>query len=328
MSTDVLSSATEQFPSTVAAPAGGDARTSASVRTPMQSLINGVLWLRRRLEEVVGKFLPLGGLFPVAASVGSSTFTIAGHGLSANDPVLVMSVGGAVPSPLVAGTTYYAVTVATDTFQVAATSGGGAITLTDNGTGSIYVAKRVSPNLYGVAPTASPTFTGTVTQPGATALTAPLTDTRITATPIFDPTNANVTLTGSDVTTASTAVSTFHYVLPVPNGAILTNVKVYLKGASGHGALPAIMPSMTITARNITTGAVTTVLASTPDGSASTAAYEAAHSIDSGVLATTVDRTVKAYVVSVTTEGSTNAASGAKFYGVQATWTRSTMGDD
>lgn len=328
MATNLWSNSTEKFDD-INHPTNGDPRDAGTlVSIFAQKAVNGLRWLRARLEEVTGKFLPLGGLFPVAASVGSSTFTIAGHGLSTNDPVLVMSVGGSVPSPLVAGTTYYAVNVATDTFKVAATSGGSAITLTDNGTGSIYVAKRVSPNLYNVAPTASPTFTGTVTQASATALSSPLTDVRITASPLFDPTNADVTLTGSDVTTASTAVSTFHYVLPVPNGAILTDVKVYLKGATGHGGLPAIMPSMTITARNITTGAVTTVLASTPDSSGSTGAYEAVHSIDSGVLNTTVDRTVKAYVVSVTTEGSTNAMSGAKYYGVQATWTRSTMGDD
>ncbi|HEY8924515.1 MAG TPA: hypothetical protein VIU64_09045 [Polyangia bacterium] len=174
MATDISSSSTESYDSTVNAPATGDARTSASVRTPMQNIVNRARWLRARAEDRLDKFLPLGGLFPVAASVATSTFTIAGHGLNANDPVRVMSVGGSAPSPLVVDTTYYVVggSLTSNTFQVSATVGGGAVTLTDNGSGAIYVAKRVTAKFFQVNADSLSTFSSTLHQTGGTGIIA------------------------------------------------------------------------------------------------------------------------------------------------------------
>lgn len=174
MATDVSSSSTESYDSTVNAPAAGDPRTSASVRNPLQNVVNRARWLRARAEDRLDKFLPLGGLSPVAASVASSTFTISGHGLNANDPVRVMSVGGNVPSPLAADTTYFVVggSLTSNTFQVSLTSGGSAVTLTDVGSGTIYVAKRVTAKFYQLNADGLSTFTGTIHQSGGTGIIA------------------------------------------------------------------------------------------------------------------------------------------------------------
>lgn len=148
MSTDISSSSTESYDSTVSAPATGDPRTSASVRTPMQSIVNRIRFGFARLQEIYGTFLPIGSVFPVAASVSGNTFTIAGHGLSTNDPFRVLSVGGSVPAPLVAGTTYFAGSVTSNTFTALSSSGGSVVTLTNTGSGTIYVAKRGAVSFY------------------------------------------------------------------------------------------------------------------------------------------------------------------------------------
>lgn len=59
-------------------------------------------------------------------NIGTSTFTLNAHGMAANRRVVF---GGTPPTPLVAGTVYYAVTITANTFQVSATSGGAAIAL-------------------------------------------------------------------------------------------------------------------------------------------------------------------------------------------------------
>lgn len=64
-----------------------------------------------------------------------AVFTKAAHGLS-NGDTLVLSTSGALPSPLAAGTVYYVINKADDTFQVSTTSGGSAINTTDAGSGT------------------------------------------------------------------------------------------------------------------------------------------------------------------------------------------------
>lgn len=64
---------------------------------------------------------------PVTVSVASpGVVTWAGHGL-ANGQAIVLRTSGALPSGLVAGTTYYVVNAGTDSFQLSATAGGSAI---------------------------------------------------------------------------------------------------------------------------------------------------------------------------------------------------------
>lgn len=69
-----------------------------------------------------------GGGFTVdAAGVTSNTITATAHGQGNGQAVMVW---GSLPAPLVAGTTYFVVGAAANTFQLAATSGGGVIDLT------------------------------------------------------------------------------------------------------------------------------------------------------------------------------------------------------
>lgn len=76
------------------------------------------------------------------ASVNTTTnaLELDGHGFETDTPVLFRAEGsGSLPSPLVAGTTYYAIRVTDSSFKVSATEGGAAIDLTTAGA-SVAVA--------------------------------------------------------------------------------------------------------------------------------------------------------------------------------------------
>lgn len=72
----------------------------------------------------------------VVASVNatSNVIELDGHGFETDDAIVFRAAeGGSLPTPLVAGTTYYAKRLTDSTFQVAATAGGSAIDLTTAG---------------------------------------------------------------------------------------------------------------------------------------------------------------------------------------------------
>src|SRR6478609_2025292 len=72
----------------------------------------------------------------LAASVlaSSDAFTLDEHGFATDDPVSFRAeAGGALPAPLVAGTTYYAIALTASTFKVAAAVAGAALDLTTDG---------------------------------------------------------------------------------------------------------------------------------------------------------------------------------------------------
>jgi hypothetical protein len=74
-----------------------------------------------------------------SVDVANDRFSIGQHGLAADQVVeLVEDEGGTLPSPLATATTYYAKPVAgsESLLQLAATAGGAAISLTDDGTGT------------------------------------------------------------------------------------------------------------------------------------------------------------------------------------------------
>jgi hypothetical protein len=149
MSTDLTTGATEVY-GDLKHPVNGEPRDAGVLASLFaQPAASALLWLRRRLEEVIGSFLPVGGLLPLTLSVASSTFTLAGHGLSANDPVRLWSVGGSVPPPLAQFVTYYVVggSLTSNTFQLSATVSGSAITLSGVGSGAIYAAKQGASSL-------------------------------------------------------------------------------------------------------------------------------------------------------------------------------------
>jgi hypothetical protein len=90
-----------------------------------------------------GTFLgmtPLGGASAYAWSAPSSTNTLLapGSSYSANQTVVVFANGGAtLPSGLTAGTIYYVISPSGDSFQLSATSGGSAVSLSSDGAGII-----------------------------------------------------------------------------------------------------------------------------------------------------------------------------------------------
>ena len=100
----------------------------------------------------------------VAAAGSGATITTAGAGYSAAQP-LVLS--GSVPTPLSAGTVYYASGVSGQLFGLALTSGGSAVTLTSGGSGT---ATSIQFLVSGSVPTALNLDT-TVTDPWAGHLT-------------------------------------------------------------------------------------------------------------------------------------------------------------
>jgi len=91
--------------------------------------------------------------FSIAANTTTATITnatpavatYAGADNFANGDAIVFSTTGALPSPLVAGTVYYIVSINTgaNTFQISATSGGAAINTTTDGSGiHTFYAKK------------------------------------------------------------------------------------------------------------------------------------------------------------------------------------------
>lgn len=84
------------------------------------------------------------------ADATSDVVTVPAHGYSNTDTIVFY--GGTVPSPLVEGTIYFVRDATTDTFKVAATSGGAAIDLTGAGAGDCVVS-RIVENAYGGAGT-------------------------------------------------------------------------------------------------------------------------------------------------------------------------------
>lgn len=91
-------------------------------------------------------FLPAGGLPNPArvayASASSNALESEGHGLlDGAEVTLRAEVGGSLPAPLVAGTTYYAIAVSPSRFELAATSGGSAIDLTTDGANFVFASE-------------------------------------------------------------------------------------------------------------------------------------------------------------------------------------------
>lgn len=82
------------------------------------------------------------GSVSTVASVASSVFTSNGHGLTTNQPIRFNATVAGTPGVTSTSTIYYAVNVATNTFQVATSSGGAAVTgFTDNASLNVGITK-------------------------------------------------------------------------------------------------------------------------------------------------------------------------------------------
>ena len=96
--------------------------------------------------------LPNPGRLVAAVYPASDTLELDGHGLRAGAPLVFRAeAGGALPAPLAAGTTYYALPLTDSTFKVSATDGGAAVNLTTDGSGIVVttplaIAKVIEKN--------------------------------------------------------------------------------------------------------------------------------------------------------------------------------------
>lgn len=90
-------------------------------------------------------FIPPGlcanpGRMVSSVSATANTLTLDGHGLTTGDPITFrVESGGSMPSPLVAGTTYYAIRVDDSQLSVSLTVGGGAVDLTTAGSNLVLI---------------------------------------------------------------------------------------------------------------------------------------------------------------------------------------------
>lgn len=117
-----------------------------------------VQWLGYWSAITAGVFKGMAPLSPSApleftTDLTANTIFAPAHGYVNTNKVVFY--GGTVPAPLVEGTIYYVVTAATDTFQVAATSGGAAIDLTAHASASVLVS-RIEPETVGTQTTLTP----------------------------------------------------------------------------------------------------------------------------------------------------------------------------
>lgn len=305
MPTDIATTAAEEFPLAVNAPAGGDPRTAASVRVMGQALADQSLWNWRRLQTLLGSFCPLGGYGPVAitgVSVLDDEITLPGHGFSNNDPVRVVPAtdGGVPPVGLAANTVYYAIVVDASTLQLSATSGpGAAVDITGALSGDVYLARVDDPAI--LLPTV-----GSVTAGKLSAILARYAK--------VDPFTMTVDTDAFDILgtsakgglPANVAVGEIiGFALRVPHGNVLQSVTVYISPAT-DGILPATKPVVSVIRRDLTDGSAST-LGSQVDTAANAAAYEVYHGITVSSLASTIDRSRYMYSVRFDGEASTNA---------------------
>lgn len=104
------------------------------------------------------------------------------------------------------------------------------------------------------------------------------------------------------------------------SGATVTSAKLYLQGSPGHGALPAMMPAMSIVRVKPPANTQVSMRSTgmTDDASGSVAAYEAIHTIE--VVPdqnATIDLADGAqYYAVACNEGHTNALQELRFYGI------------
>ena len=73
------------------------------------------------------------------ATNATDLFTSAGHGYPNGEAVRLYTASGTLPSGVTATARYYVINSTTDTFQLSATSGGSAVSLADDGTGTLSV---------------------------------------------------------------------------------------------------------------------------------------------------------------------------------------------
>lgn len=136
---DSYDSLTQPTPSTIRGATGG-----ISPALTVQELI--------KISQLLESKLGLNDYVTFTANSGTDVFTATNHGLG-NGDVLILKSTGSLPPELTTNTRYYVVNKATNTFQLATTSGGSAININSAGSGthSFAVLIGVGKALVGAA---------------------------------------------------------------------------------------------------------------------------------------------------------------------------------
>lgn len=130
-------------------------------------------------EQDAYRFIPpgmvsLAGRLLSGVDTSADALTLNAHGLALDSPLsLRAESGGSLPSPLVAGTVYYAIPLSSDSFRVASAPGGSAINLTTAGSNIVAIPQlpwtlwiaECSAMLDQVLPAHVVPITGTVPEP-------------------------------------------------------------------------------------------------------------------------------------------------------------------
>ena len=129
--------------------------TPYTINTPASSVVEFVgFWTASSGGTFAGMF-PGGNYAAYTFAAPSSTSVLLAPGSAyANGTTVVVfnTSGSALPSGLTAGTVYYVVSASGDSFELSATSGGSAITLSGDGSG---IVQRIAPETFTLAGTYS-----------------------------------------------------------------------------------------------------------------------------------------------------------------------------
>ncbi len=115
------------------------ASNTPTIPIPASTTVSWVSLASASTSGTSMEYAPLGGVPKFyTVDTGTDVFTSAAHGYS--DTNTVVFYGNTVPGGLTAGTTYFIRDSATDTFKVAATSGGTAINITSAGSAGTRIS--------------------------------------------------------------------------------------------------------------------------------------------------------------------------------------------
>lgn len=282
-------------------------------------------------------------------NTGTDRFTITGHGLSTGDVLRYANVGGTAISvdfgsggaalSLVEGfysVAFYAIVIDANTIQIETSSGGGALDITDAGSGTHYFYKVPS---AGAAPVYKSFVVGAVTIAAGTLANQmrqflPLAGGTLTGTLTVDASTGAISFGGTKRisyasrsltrvqkaamnnasldTTSDTALSLQKgdfgsQALSFPNGSTLTAFTVY-HNRTNTGVLPATRLRVGIKKLALSTGSATDIVALTEDPEAVLANYEAHHAITISGLSEVIDNTAYRYYLNLQGEADPNGA--------------------
>lgn len=133
---------------------------------------------------------------------------------------------------------------------------------------------------------------------------------------------------GRDATNGAWFVNTVGTVAPLtlklnfrlPAGATLTNAQIYIKGGSGHAALPANMPVLRVVRNDLDTGTLHTIVSSFTDASPNVASFEVYHAVG-GNLTLVSAPTINDYYLWFESEYGTNEQPNLDVYGARIIFT-------